>query len=160
MTHPPNDAANVRFFPPGIPLLIVLAGIGLNRLLPFNLADEIPQLLRYALGGAVAGSALLGLGLWSVIIMRRSGQSENPWKPTTVIIDRGPFRITRNPMYLQMVIICLGIAIALMNGWLFVLTPFCGWLLQRLAIIPEEKYLERKFGESYLAYKQRVPRWL
>jgi protein-S-isoprenylcysteine O-methyltransferase Ste14 len=157
---PPKDAANVRFFPPGIPLSIIAVGIGLNHFLPFNLANEVPELVRYILGGTVAGSALLGLGAWSVIIMRRSGQSENPWKPTNSIIERGPFRISRNPMYLQMVIVCFGVAVGLMNGWLFVLTPFCGWLLQRLAIIPEEKYLERKFGNSYLAYKKRVPRWL
>jgi protein-S-isoprenylcysteine O-methyltransferase Ste14 len=92
--------------------------------------------------------------------MRRSGQSENPWKPTTSIIERGPFRITRNPMYLQMVLVCIGVAIALMNIWLFMLTPLCAWLLQRTAIIPEERYLEVKFGDAYLDYKSRVPRWL
>ena len=47
-----------------------------------------------------------------------------------------------------------------MNWWLLLLAPVCGWLLQRLAILPEEDYLERKFGESYLAYKDRVRRWL
>jgi protein-S-isoprenylcysteine O-methyltransferase Ste14 len=155
-----KDAANVRFFPPGIPLLIIAVGIGLNHLWPFNLANEVPEWVRYSLGGAIALGALLGLGAWSVIIMRRSGQSENPWKPTNCIIESGPFRITRNPMYLQMVIVCFGAAIGLMNGWLLLLTPVCGWLLQRLAIIPEEKYLERKFGNSYLAYKDRVPRWI
>jgi protein-S-isoprenylcysteine O-methyltransferase Ste14 len=155
-----KDAAKVRFFPPGIPLLIIAIGIGLNHIWPFNLANEVPKLLRYWLGGAIAGSALLGLGAWSVIIMRRSGQSENPWKPTNSIIERGPFRVTRNPMYLQMVIVCFGVAIVLMNGWLFILTPFCGWLLQQLAINPEERYLEQKFGNPYLDYKKRVPRWL
>lgn len=160
MTVSPTDAANVRFFPPGIPLIIILTGVGLDHFWPFNLADEVPRVLRYCVGSVLAGGALLGLGAWSVIIMRQSGQSENPWKPTNSIIERGPFRITRNPMYLQMVIICFGVAVGLMNGWLFLLTPLCGWLLQQLAIIPEEKYLERKFGESYLAYKKRVPRWL
>jgi protein-S-isoprenylcysteine O-methyltransferase Ste14 len=155
-----KDAANVRFFPPGIPLLIIAVGIALNHYWPFNLANEVPELVRYMLGGAIAASALLGLGAWSVIIMRRSGQSENPWKPTLSIIERGPFRISRNPMYLQMVVVCFGVAVGLMNGWLFILTPFCGWLLQQLAIIPEEKYLEQKFGDSYLAYKKRVRRWI
>ena len=160
MNDRPKDAANVRFFPPGIPLLIMAIAIGLNYIWPFNLASEVPKLVRYGLGGAIAGSALLGLGAWSVIIMRQSGQSENPWKPTNSIIERGPFRVTRNPMYLQMVIVCVGVAIVLMNGWLILLTPFCGWLLQQLAIIPEESYLEQKFGDPYLEYKKRVPRWL
>lgn len=160
MSNPPKDAANVRFFPPGIPVVIVALGIGLNHFWPFNLANEVPKLVRYVLGGTIAGSAVLGLGAWSVIILRRSGQSENPWKPTNCIIERGPFRISRNPMYLQMVIVCFGVAVVQMNGWLLVLTPFCGWLLQRLAIIPEEIYLERKFGKSYLEYKKRVRRWV
>jgi protein-S-isoprenylcysteine O-methyltransferase Ste14 len=103
---------------------------------------------------------VLGLGLWSVLLIRNSGQSENPWKPTTQVIQRGPFRITRNPMYLQMVLVCLGFAVALVNLWILILTPVCAWLLQRLAILPEEKYLEDKFGEAYLAYKRSVRRWI
>jgi len=63
-------------------------------------------------------------------------------------------------MYLQMVLVCIGLAVALMNLWILTLTPICAWLLQRLAILPEERYLERKFGETYLAYKRRVRRWL
>jgi len=155
-----TDSAAVRIFPPVIPALVIAFGIGLNHILPFGSLIEIPTPIRYWLGGIIVACALLGLGGWSVLIMRRDGQSENPWKPTFNIIDRGPFRLTRNPMYLQMVIVCLGVGIALMNWWLLLLTPLCGWLLQRLAIIPEEDYLERKFGDSYLTYKNRVRRWL
>ena len=114
----------------------------------------------YWIGGAIVAGAVLGLGLWSVWLIRKSGQSENPWKPTTQVIQRGPFRITRNPMYLQMVLVCLGFAVALANLWILILTPLCAWLLQRLAILPEEKYLEDKFGEGYLAYKRSVRRWI
>jgi protein-S-isoprenylcysteine O-methyltransferase Ste14 len=63
-------------------------------------------------------------------------------------------------MYLQMVLACLGVAVMLMNGWIVILTPIAAWLLQRLAIAPEEAYLEGRFGEAYLAYKRRVRRWL
>jgi protein-S-isoprenylcysteine O-methyltransferase Ste14 len=92
--------------------------------------------------------------------MRRSGQSENPWKPTLSIVDRGPFRISRNPMYLQMVFVCIGFAIILGNVWILALTPLCAWMLKRLVILPEEIYLEQKFGDVYLRYKRRVRRWL
>jgi protein-S-isoprenylcysteine O-methyltransferase Ste14 len=159
--HNGRDAAAVRVFPPAIPLMTVLVGIGLNQLwpidVPFALAAR-PE--RYWIGGAIAISAVLGLGLWSVVLVRRSGQSENPWKPTTQIIQNGPFRITRNPMYLQMVLVCLGFAVALVNLWILLLTPICAWLLQRLAIIPEEKYLEGKFGDAYTEYKRKVRRWV
>lgn len=155
-----TDSAAVRVFPPAIPVLIIALGVGLDRILPFESQFEITTPFRYWLGGIIVACAMFGLGGWSVLIMRRDGQSENPWKPTFSIIQRGPFRLTRNPMYLQMVIICLGVGIALMNWWVLLLTPLCGWLLKRLAILPEEDYLERKFGDSYLAYKNRVRRWL
>ncbi|MGI9293992.1 MAG: methyltransferase family protein [Pseudomonadales bacterium] len=155
-----RDSAAVRMFPPAIPVLIIALGIGLNRIFPIESLVEIPIPFRYWLGGIIVACAMLGLGGWAVLIMRRDGQSENPWKPTFNIIDRGPFRLTRNPMYLQMVLVCLGVGIALMNWWLLLLTPLCGSLLHRLAIIPEEDYLERKFGDSYRKYKERVRRWL
>jgi len=68
--------------------------------------------------------------------------------------------MTRNPMYLQMVLVCIGFAVILMNVWILILTPVCAWLLQRYAILPEEAYLEVKFGNAYRDYKKRVHRWL
>jgi len=155
-----RDAAAVRVFPPGIPLLAILLGVGLNWVWPIDLGFSLPTPERYWLGSVIVMSALFGLGLWAVLLFRRGGQNENPWKPTPHIEERGPFRLTRNPMYLQMVVVCLGVAVILMNWWVLLLTPVAGWLLQRLAILPEEAYLERKFGEAYLAYKRRVRRWL
>lgn len=155
-----TDAAAVRVFPPAIPLLIILLGVGMNRIWPVHLLLEVAPFVRYGTGGLIVVAAILGLGLRSVLLLRRSGQSENPWKPTLSIVERGPFRISRNPMYLQLVLICIGVAIMLWNVWVLALTPLCAWLLQRLAILPEEAYLERKFGEGYLDYKRRVRRWL
>jgi protein-S-isoprenylcysteine O-methyltransferase Ste14 len=158
--HEENDAAAVRVFPPAVPALTVLIGVGLNRVWPIDLGFALPVPQRYWIGGAIVVAAVLGLGLWSVVLFRRSGQSENPWKPTPQIVERGPFRLTRNPMYLQMVLVCVGVAVILMNWWILVLTPVGAWSLQRLAILPEEAYLERKFGDAYLGYKRRVRRWL
>jgi protein-S-isoprenylcysteine O-methyltransferase Ste14 len=155
-----KDAAAVRIFPPAVPLLAILIGVGLDRAWPIRLGFEPAAPERYWIGGVIVVGAILGLGWRSVRLFRRSGQSENPWKPTTEIVDRGPFRFTRNPMYLQMLLVCVGFAVILSNGWILLLTPVAGWLLQRLAILPEEAYLERKFGDTYLAYKRRVRRWL
>lgn len=160
MTSVIEDAAAVRIFPPGVPLATILIGIALNWIWPLDLSPVAPRPERYWLGGTVVAGSVLGLGLWSVLLFRRGGQSENPWKPTPRIEQRGPFRVTRNPMYLQMVLVCLGFSILLANGWILVLTPVAAWLLQRFAILPEEAYLEGKFGESYRAYKKRVRRWL
>jgi protein-S-isoprenylcysteine O-methyltransferase Ste14 len=156
----PRDAAAVRVFPPAVPLLTILLGVGLNRLWPLELGFELSTPANYWIGGAIVVGAIVGLGGYSVTLLRRTGQSENPWKPTTEIVNHGPFKFTRNPMYLQMVLGCIGFAIILWNVWILLLTPVCAWALYRFAILPEEAYLERKFGEQYLSYKRKVRRWL
>ena len=155
-----KDRASVRIFPPGVPLLTILLGVALNRLWPIDVGFTIPTPERYWIGGAIVVAAFFGLGIWSIVLFRRSGQNPNPWKATPQIVGRGPYRLTRNPMYLQMMIECVGIAVILMNVWIVILVPLGGWLLQRFAILPEEAYLEQKFGEAYLSYKRRVRRWL
>ena len=156
----PRDAAAVRIFPPAVPLAAVLLGVLLNRLRPLEAAWMPDAPLRYWLGGAVMVAANFGLGFTAVRLMRSTGQSENPWKPTTEIVAGGPYRFTRNPMYLQMVLMCAGLGIVLGNAWVLLLTPLCAWALFHFVIRHEEAYLERKFGEAYLAYKRRVRRWL
>ncbi|GJM43167.1 MAG: hypothetical protein DHS20C21_00090 [Gemmatimonadota bacterium] len=155
-----NDAAAVRIFPPAVPLGVVVLGVVLHHLAPIELDFSIPRPERYWIGGLIVAGAVLGLGLPSVVMFRRGGQSENPWKPTTHIEERGPFRVTRNPMYVQMLVTCLGLAVVLMNWWVMILTPIGALLLRQLVILPEEEYLERKFGDSYRSYKSRVRRWL
>jgi len=155
-----SDRAAVRFPPPLIPLFTILLGIGLDRLWPIRHTFELPAPARYWVGGLIVAGAVLVLGLWPVILFRRSGQSEIPWTPTPSVIERGPYRFTRNPMYLHMVLVCIGIAVILSNAWVLLLTPLCAWGLQHFAIRPEEAYLERKFGAGYLEYRCRVRRWI
>ena len=154
------DAAAVRFFPPGIPMLTILVGVGLQRLWPIDPGFELAAPTRYWVGGLIVAGAVLGLGLWSVMLFRRGGQSENPWKPTPRIEERGPFRITRNPMYLMMMLVNLGFAIILSEAWILIFMPALALVLYRIAIKHEEVYLEEKFGEPYRAYKNSVRRWI
>ncbi len=155
-----KDGAAVRFPPPLLPLATILLGVGLERLWPFWAGPELPAPARYWIGGIVVAASLLVLGLWPVVMFRRSGQSELPWRPTPLVLENGPYRFTRNPMYLMMVLVCIGVAIILSNAWILLLTPLCAWFLYYFAIAPEEVYLERKFGEPYRHYKRRVRRWL
>lgn len=155
-----SDAAKVRFFPPGVPILVVVIGYFLNWFWPISLGIEVSAPTRYYVGaGLILGSIAL-LGFWSVALFRKGGQNENPWKPTPHIEERGPFKVTRNPMYLQMIIVCIGVAFASANWWTLILTPMAIWALQELAIKPEERYLEEKFGSTYLEYKHKVRRWI
>jgi protein-S-isoprenylcysteine O-methyltransferase Ste14 len=155
-----KDGAAVGFPPPLLPLATVLAGLALDRWLPLLRGYELPTPARYWIGGMLVAAALLLLGLLPVVMFRRSGQSEIPWRPTPSILEHGPYRFTRNPMYLQMVLVCIGVAIITSNAWILLLTPLCAWALRRFAIAPEEAYLARKFGEPYRAYQRRVRRWL
>lgn len=155
-----TDAAAVRIMPPLIPLFAILLSVVFDRVWPITLGISPPASARYWAGGTFVVGGIFLLALWPVILLRRGGQNPIPWTSTPKIEQRGPFRFTRNPMYLQMIVTCLGLAIIMMNWWLILFTPVVGWLLQRHVIRHEEAYLDRKFGEEYLDYKRRVGRWL
>jgi protein-S-isoprenylcysteine O-methyltransferase Ste14 len=155
-----KGGARVRFPPAILPIITIVSGHYLSSFLPLVSGFDLPTPARYWIGGLIAAGALLVLGLWPVILFHRAGQSELPWTPTTEIIIRGPYQFTRNPMYLMMVLFCIGFAIILSDVWTAILTPVCAALLYLIAIRPEEAYLEGKFGESYRAYTQKVRRWV
>ena len=155
-----KDGAAVRFPPPLIPLIVILAGIGLEFAWPLNVGVELPAPGRYWAGGGIVAVAMAVLGVWPVLMFRRSGQSVIPWTKTPELLARGPYRFTRNPMYLQMILVCIGISVILASAWILLLTPACAWLLNVIAIRPEEAYLKQKFGDAYLEYMKRVRRWI
>jgi protein-S-isoprenylcysteine O-methyltransferase Ste14 len=162
MTGSPQDVedrASVRVLPPLIPLTAILAGYLLQWSWPLSPGAEPALTLRLGVGGAVAGAGVL-LVLWPATLFGRSGQNPNPRYPTPSMVTGGPYRFTRNPMYLGMVLFCVGLAVGGWNPWTLLLTPVCAFLLQRLAIEPEERYLEQKFGDEYRDYRKRVRRWL
>ncbi len=75
-----KDRAKVRLFPPVVLVITILIGVGLQRLWPLDLGVALPAPGRYWAGGVLVVGSLLGLGLWSVILFRRSGQSVSPWR--------------------------------------------------------------------------------
>lgn len=115
--------------------------------------------LRYVVGAA---SVLCSAWLLSGAIrqFKRMGQDPKPWRPTPEITEEGPYRVTRNPMYLGFVAFTVGLGFLLDNGWFPLAALLAAMVVQRTAIVHEEAYLERKFGESYRAYKRRVRRWI
>lgn len=115
--------------------------------------------LRYFVG---TGSVLAAGWLLSGAIrqFKRMKQDPKPWCPTPEITDQGPYRLTRNPMYLGFVAFTVGLGLLLNNGWFPLAAIVAAVAVQRTAIVHEEAYLERKFGEVYRAYKRRVRRWL
>ncbi len=150
-----SDRANVIIPPPIAWALAFLAGLALDwaRPLPFDRPG-----LR--LIGIMVVAAGIALALTAVVAFRRSGTHLEPYKPTTAIVSDGPYRFTRNPIYLGMFLGQVGLALAINSIWLLVtLLPF--YLVIRHGVVArEERYLERKFGRTYLDYQSRVRRWL
>jgi protein-S-isoprenylcysteine O-methyltransferase Ste14 len=152
----PADHAGVRVPPPLIYVVLFGLGLLLHELMPFTFLPIIPA--------RVAALLFLGVGVllagWSNLLFRRAHTSLVPIKPTTALVIAGPYRLTRNPMYLGL--LCIYIAAALWFGvvWVLVLVPLVVLAVQRLAIIKEERYLEQKFGEAYRQYRAHVRRWI
>jgi protein-S-isoprenylcysteine O-methyltransferase Ste14 len=97
---------------------------------------------------------------WAITTIRRAGTRVETYKPTAAIVENGPYRFTRNPIYLGMFLGQAGLATGFNSAWILaMLVPF--YFVIRFGVIArEEAYLEHKFGEVYLAYKSRVRRWL
>jgi len=101
----------------------------------------------------------LGLIVWTAILMSRAGTTPNPTRPTTALLTDGPFRFTRNPMYLAWELIVIGVGLAANAPWVILMAIPAALLTRRLVIDKEERYLATKFGTEYLDYKARVRRW-
>lgn len=153
-----NDADNpgVVAPPPLIYAGALAAGLLANRAysIPF-----LPRGLTRAPGlSLIAGGFLIGiLGLRE---MKRAGTNVDPYKPTTAIVTEGPYRFTRNPLYVGLTLMYCGIS-ALANALPAVLLlPAILNVMRHGVISREERYLEGKFGDEYREYKERVPRWI
>ena len=114
-------------------------------------------------GGWVGGIIFaigFGLAIWAIVTIRKAGTRVETNKPTTTIVANGPYRFTRNPIYIGMFLGQTGLAIGFNSLWILAtLVPF--YLVIRYGVIArEEAYLERKFSDIYLGYKSRVRRWL
>ena len=152
-----TDTANVIIRPPIAWAVAVLAGLALNWLLPLPF---VPAAVLAGWLGAVVFALALALFVWSIATVTRAGSNVPTNRPTTTIVDSGPYRFTRNPIYLGMVLGLIGLAIAFNSLWLLLtLVPFA--LVIRYGVVArEEAYLERKFGDVYRRYRARVRRWL
>ena len=141
--------------PPVIYLLFLGLGFGLEALMPDN---DLPAWLQWL--GAELIVAGLALGISFERALARARTPANPYKPSTSLATTGPYRFTRNPAYLSMTIVYVGIALAADAPWTLVMLVPATLVIQLGVIAREERYLERLFGDQYLTYKQRTRRWI
>jgi protein-S-isoprenylcysteine O-methyltransferase Ste14 len=153
----PADHADVHVLPPVLFLASIVAGILLQWAVPLRFAGGSAG--RVALGLALVAGGIAA-GAWTIVWMRRTKQDPDPRKPTPELIVGGPFRYSRNPIYVGMALIQFGLGVALGNGWILLLLPLALAFLQAAVIAKEEAYLERKFGDAYRGYRAGVRRWL
>jgi protein-S-isoprenylcysteine O-methyltransferase Ste14 len=147
----------VLIFPPVLFGLTLLAGILLAWAVPLPFWHG-PWLRR--LVGAVLFLSGLALARWGERTMHRAGTEVRPDRPSTAIVDDGPFRFTRNPLYLGANLMFAGVGFLAGSAWFFLLLIPMDLVLHVGVVRREERYLEGKFGDAYRAYRGRVRRYL
>lgn len=151
-----TDRAGVIFPPPLIMLTALIAAMALHRLWPWPVASRAAAV---TLGAAFCVFGI-GIAAWGRITLARGGTNVNPYKPTTSIITGGPYRFTRNPLYVGIQGLFLGLSLLVGTWWGLVLLVPAFLILHYGVVQREEAYLERKFGQAYRTYKASVRRWL
>ncbi|VAW94793.1 hypothetical protein MNBD_GAMMA21-2540 [hydrothermal vent metagenome] len=150
-----KKGASVKFPPPLVFLLFMLIAYGLHT---FS-AIEVSNLSSFRYVGYFFVALGLASMLMASISFKRAQTNIKPWKPTTQIITSGLFAYSRNPIYVALCMITIGIGLIVNNLWISLSFIPSIVVIFYTAIRKEEVYLENKFGQDYLAYKQKVRRW-
>jgi protein-S-isoprenylcysteine O-methyltransferase Ste14 len=151
-----RDSAGVVFPPPFIYLAGLLLGIYGGRLLPGALpSSPVLTLLAYVL---LALGLLIALSAFAQFHAKQT--NVNPNRPATALVFNGPYRFTRNPMYVGLTCVYLAVTLWTHSLWALILLIAVLLIVRYAVIAREERYLTKKFGDAYLAYTARVRRWL
>ncbi len=154
--------AGVNFPPPFYFVLGFLAGWLLHRVAPLFVpgANGIGGIA----GMRAVGWLLIAVGgvllVWAQVTFRRHRTTLIPNRPATAMVTDGPYAFTRNPMYVSLTLIYLGLALLMRMLWPIIVLPAILALLTVLVIRREERYLSDAFGEEYAAFTKRVRRWV
>jgi protein-S-isoprenylcysteine O-methyltransferase Ste14 len=142
--------------PPAVYLSAIALGLLLDFAWPLRLA---PAAISVPLG-AIAVLVAVALFLYAVHTLRSAGTPVPGNRPTTTIVRTGPFRFSRNPIYLSFSLLLLGVTFLVSSWWLLATLAGAVALMSFVVIPREERYLERRFPSEYLPYRASVRRWL
>jgi protein-S-isoprenylcysteine O-methyltransferase Ste14 len=142
--------------PPFIFATAFLVGWVLHAAVPLPF---LPRTVARITGALLVAAAVI-LVAASLRALKRVGTNVEVHKPTTAIVVDGPYRYTRNPIYVSLTLLYAGIAIFARMFWPLLLLPIVLIILQRGVVDREERYLTHKFGDEYISYKGRVRRWV
>lgn len=142
--------------PPVVFFAAYVVGLALNQVAPWSLG-RAPALLW-------VGAVLAVIGLWfaggAALLFRQAGTNLDPGTHARALVTQGPYRWSRNPIYVGMTLGYAGISIATHDAWPLALLAIVLPLVHYGVILPEERYLADRFGPEYVRYRERVRRWL
>ncbi len=150
-----RDAPGVIAPPPLIYLGFLIAGLALDFIWPVAV---LPSSVQYLTGAALIAAGGI-VAAYALREFRGAGTSFKTHEPATAMITGGPFRFSRNPIYIGLGLFYAGIGVASDNLWVVLLLAPCLAVVHYGVILREERYLEAKFGEQYLGFKASVRRW-
>ena len=159
MAAPAHDSPGVPIPPPLLFVFGFVIGLLADGVLPLALLGADRRAVAVWLGwGAIAGG--LGLMLWGIATFARSRTAVMPHLPASRLVTAGPYRFTRNPMYVGIAVAYTGVAMLIDTAWPLLLLPAVLVVLVAVVVRREERYLDRTFGERYRDYRRRVRRWI
>ena len=145
-----------KILPPVYLLVAVLLMAGLNYFTPLHTILTAP-ITYLGVGLIIPGFLIV---IWPAASFGKAGTPIKPFEESTYLVTNGMYRVTRNPMYLGMVVILLGVAVLFGTASPFLLVPVFGWIIKTKFVKFEEALLDKTFGDEYIEYKRRVRRWL
>jgi len=149
-----TEHADVKIAPPILLLLHLIAAAILSIVFKLSFGF-LPAWIGYL--AVVFG---FGMAFSAISQFRKANTTVDPHGSVSAVVTDGPYRYSRNPIYVGLVSLLIGLPLALGSLWGFVLSPLFVVLMNQLVIQHEEAYLEKKFGEAYTSFKSRVRRWL
>ena len=154
--RPSVDHPHVVCFPPLIYTIPLLISLITHVFFPwYFLKAPWPHLFGWPM--LISGFLL---AVWGKKTMEQAGTNVNPYHPTESIVTKGPFRFTRNPLYIALTLIYVSVAVIFNSLWPLAVLPAILVVIHYGVIKQEEAYLERKFGAEYADYKSKVRRWI
>lgn len=151
-----SQSPNSVPWPPLILAIAMVASLGLGLFVPL----PVPSGLWIRVAGLVVASVGIALDLWAILTMRRLQTNILPHRTAGRLVTTGPFNFTRNPIYVGNATLMAGIGLAFENLWFVLLGVISALAVDRLAIRREERHLAARFGQDWIDYASRVPRWL
>ena len=154
---PRHDAPDVAFYPPVLFAGAPIAAMILDWIIPLDILGKGP--IQIAAGFVILIVAMT-LGLWGIVAFNRAGTNVSPHASTLIVVTDGPYRFTRNPMYLGIALFQLGLGLAASLDWSVIIAPLVLAALHYGVVLREEAYLTAKFGAPYTEYLDKTRRWL